>query len=206
MFASTIDFVDADANGFQAPNETAIGAGVLAGKVENNGGKVLTAALRSNSSNPALDAGLDDRLIETTVGIDLNGDGDTTDTITNDARGVQRLVDLSGVANNAANFVDLGAYEDQNETPTLTSFTRFSPTEQVTAADTLVFRATFDEQVQNIDPADFDVNGGSTASVTGVAAVQGTGEVIYEITVAGGDPCILQRACRSRRLAGARHH
>ena len=46
-----------------------------------------TIALKNDTSNPALDAGQDDRLDESVAGIDLNGDGDMDDVIGTDARG-----------------------------------------------------------------------------------------------------------------------
>jgi hypothetical protein len=66
------------------------GGGVLA----DNGGPVQTVALKASTTNPALDAG-DDSLDPAT-----------------DARGESRF-DFAGVANNAANISDLGAFELQ---------------------------------------------------------------------------------------------
>ncbi|MFK8115238.1 MAG: choice-of-anchor Q domain-containing protein, partial [Rubripirellula sp.] len=80
---------------------------------------------------------------------------------------------------------DIGAFEVQS--PSLVSFARESPINANTSADTLIFRATFDEQVLNVDATDFVVGGGTTAMITNVAAVQGTGETQYLITVSGGD-------------------
>ena len=68
--------------------------------------------------------------------------------------------------------------------PSLTSFTRQTPATNPTNADTLVFRATFSEDVQNVDAADFAVNGTTTATVTNVATVSAS---VYDITVSGGD-------------------
>ena len=68
--------------------------------------------------------------------------------------------------------------------PVLLTFTRQTPGASPTNADTLVFRASFSKAVQNVDSADFTVNGTTTATVTGVAAVNaGT----YDVTVSGGD-------------------
>ncbi len=83
--------------------------------------------------------------------------------------------------------VDRGSFETLESPPVLNSFTRYLPLTSVTSADTLIFRATFDEEVSNVDENDFAVGGDSSSIITGVAAVQGTGEVIYEITVSGGD-------------------
>ncbi|WP_204140681.1 Calx-beta domain-containing protein [Halomicronema sp. CCY15110] len=66
--------------------------------------------------------------------------------------------------------------------PSVTSFTRKTPTVGTTDADTLTFQATFTEAVQNVDKTDFEVNG-TTATVTNVT---GNGDT-YEITLSGGD-------------------
>ncbi|WP_169816637.1 DUF4347 domain-containing protein [Rhodovibrio salinarum] len=68
--------------------------------------------------------------------------------------------------------------------PTLTSIERQTPSTGVTNADSLTFRATFSEGVQNVSTDDFTVSGGSTASVTGVSQVNAT---TYDVTVSGGD-------------------
>jgi hypothetical protein len=67
--------------------------------------------------------------------------------------------------------------------PELLSFTRQTPTDLATNADTVVFRATFDEDVQYVTGNDFAVTG-STAAVTGVNAVSAS---VYDLTVSGGD-------------------
>lgn len=51
--------------------------------------------------------------------------------------------------------------------PKLTSIIRQTPTDTVADADTLTFRVTFDEEVQNVDATDFVVTG-TTASVVSV--------------------------------------
>ncbi|MEM9976222.1 MAG: DUF4347 domain-containing protein [Cyanobacteria bacterium P01_D01_bin.2] len=68
--------------------------------------------------------------------------------------------------------------------PSLLSIVRQIPTAENTDADSLVFRATFDESIVNIDGADFIVTGGTTATVTTVTAVSAT---VYDITVSGGN-------------------
>ena len=67
--------------------------------------------------------------------------------------------------------------------PTATSIVRQTPVAQLTNADSLVFRLTFDEGVQNVDAADFAVSG-TSATVTAVAAVSAD---VYDVTVSGGD-------------------
>lgn len=68
--------------------------------------------------------------------------------------------------------------------PALNAFARQSPAVSPTNADTLVFRATFSEDVQNVDAADFTVTG-TTAPITGITTV--TGSSVYDITITGGD-------------------
>ena len=71
--------------------------------------------------------------------------------------------------------------------PSITSFARQTPATSPTNADTLVFRATFSEAVQNVDATDFAVTG-TTATITGVAGVGGGPTYTqYDITVSGGD-------------------
>ena len=67
--------------------------------------------------------------------------------------------------------------------PSLTSFTRQSPATSPTNADSLVFRATFNEAVMNVDAADFAVTG-TTATVTNVATISAS---VYDVTVSGGN-------------------
>ncbi|PKO12725.1 MAG: hypothetical protein CVU39_22420 [Chloroflexi bacterium HGW-Chloroflexi-10] len=66
----------------------------------------------------------------------------------------------------------------------ITSFTLQSPASSPTNADVLVFRATFSKAVQNVDVADFSVNGTTTATVTGVAMVS---DSLYDVTISGGN-------------------
>jgi hypothetical protein len=57
-----------------------------------------------------------------------------------------------------------------NTAPVLTGFSRQAPAASPTNADMLVFRAMFDEAVQNVDTADFAVTG-TTAGITDVVTV-----------------------------------
>jgi hypothetical protein len=68
--------------------------------------------------------------------------------------------------------------------PTPHSFTRHIPAASSTSADSLVFRATFSEAVQNVDTTDFAVYGTTTAGITNVSAVSTS---LYNITVSGGN-------------------
>ena len=84
-------------------------------------------------------------------------------------------------------FGSLGANKDiviDTTAPGLTSFIRQNPATSPTAADTLVFRASFDEAVTNVSIGDFDVDGITTATITNVSTVDAS---TYDITISGGD-------------------
>ncbi len=66
--------------------------------------------------------------------------------------------------------------------PQITSITRQTPSALRTNADTLKWRVTFNEAVQNVDAADFSVDG-TTATIT-VANVSSS---TYDITASGGN-------------------
>ena len=92
------------------------------------------------------------------------------------------------VADTAGNALATGepgtdeTYTLENTAPTLTSFTRKPPATSPTNADTLVFLATFSEDVVNVGTNDFSVNG-STATISVAPVTAST----YDITVSGGD-------------------
>ncbi|MCA9128982.1 MAG: hypothetical protein KDB22_17970 [Planctomycetales bacterium] len=71
--------------------------------------------------------------------------------------------------------------------PAVIGFTRHSPEAQITNADLVRFYAEFSEPVTQIDSGDFTVAGTSTASVTSITPVSGTGETVFLVTVSGGD-------------------
>ncbi|HMR98069.1 MAG TPA: sortase [Anaerolineales bacterium] len=101
-----------------------------------------------------------------------------------DLSGAQNITDSVGNALPAGEPATDETYTLDNNAPALQSFTRFNPLTSPTNADTLVFRATFNETVLNVSAGDFAVNGATTATVTLVTAISGT---VYEITVSGGD-------------------
>lgn len=65
----------------------------------------------TNATNPALDAADPAALSEAALGIDLNFDGDTADTVTFDGRGFAREVDFPNVG---SALPDIGAFEVQD--------------------------------------------------------------------------------------------
>ena len=68
--------------------------------------------------------------------------------------------------------------------PRVTSIERHDPTTSRTSANSVTWRVTFDEDVANVDEADFAVRG-TTAAPT-VAAMAGSSSV-YDVTASGGD-------------------
>jgi uncharacterized repeat protein (TIGR01451 family) len=105
-----------------------------------------------------------------TVGVDLAGGQDITD--------------LAGNALPTSEPTTDETYTLDNDAPGLTSFAWQTPATSPTNADTLIFRATFDEDVQNVDTADFSVDSASTAMVSSVSQVSAS---VYDVTVSGGD-------------------
>lgn len=66
--------------------------------------------------------------------------------------------------------------------PVVSSIDRHSPTIEYTENDTITWRYTFNEDVQNVDPADFELRG-STATLS----VSAVGADTYDIMASGGD-------------------
>ena len=100
--------------------------------------------------------------------------------------GANVATDAAGNANTAAAPATSIYTAPDTAAPTVTSIERQTPATSPTNADSLTWRVTFSEAVQNVDTADFTVSGGSTATVTNVQAVGGeTG--VYDVTASGGD-------------------
>ncbi|MGD1858989.1 MAG: DUF4347 domain-containing protein [Leptolyngbyaceae cyanobacterium] len=100
-----------------------------------------------------------------------------------------------GAGNTGAEGSDTVTVDTTN--PTLTNFTRQTPGTEATDANALVFRATFDEDVQNVDAADFVVMGTSAT----ISNVSGSGDT-YDITVTGGDLASLNGTVSLNLAAG----
>jgi CSLREA domain-containing protein len=79
---------------------TIISGDPLLGPLQDNGGPTLTHLPQGGS--PAIDAGDNAALSESTLGYDTNGDGDQDDTLDSDQRGFARIVNTT---------VDIGAVE-----------------------------------------------------------------------------------------------
>ena len=67
--------------------------------------------------------------------------------------------------------------------PQVTSIERQTPTTSPTNADSLTWRITFNEDVQNVDAADFTVSGTTATPVVNVV----TASTVYDVTASGGD-------------------
>ena len=133
----------------------------MLGPLQDNGGPTPTHALLPES--PAIDAGRNDlALDESGRQLELDQRGRAFPRVTDDG-------------------VNIGAFEAG--TPRLLSFQRQTPAAQRTTADTLVFQATFDEDVTDVSAADFVVTG-TTASVENVEPLDAR---TYLIVLAGGD-------------------
>ena len=96
---------------------------------------------------------------------------------------------IADTANNAlTNTTPTGTndntYEVDNTAPTVTSIERQDPTALPTNEDSLTWRVTFDEDVQNVDAADFEVSG-TAATVTDVT--EATVSTVYDVTVSGNN-------------------
>ncbi|WP_415922252.1 choice-of-anchor D domain-containing protein [Tateyamaria sp. SN6-1] len=129
------------------------------------------------------------------VAIPSNGDPATAPCATNAACTVNVLftfngVDYSFALNTASGSNNIGSSSTptvvtsgDTTAPTVTSVARQTPTTETTSADTLVFRVTFDEDVQNVDTSDFNASG-TTGDATSVSVVSAS---VYDITISGGD-------------------
>ncbi len=78
------------------------------------------------------------------------------------------------------------SYVVDNTAPGVTSITRQTPATSSTGADSLTWRVTFDEAVQHVNTADFQVSG-TTATITAVSPVTGSETTTYAVTATGGD-------------------
>jgi hypothetical protein len=71
-----------------------------------------------------------------------------------------------------------------NVAPGLISFARDTPATTSTNADTLVFLATFNEDVTGVDTGDFAVDGATSATISNVTPVTASTD---QVTISGGD-------------------
>ncbi|MEE2565079.1 Ig-like domain-containing protein [Hyphobacterium marinum] len=85
--------------------------------------------------------------------------------------------------------------------PGIGAVVRNNPATETTDADSLTWRVTFTETVQNVDTADFVANG-TTATATNVNALSGA---TYDVTVSGGDLADLVNTVVSLGFAGGQN-
>ena len=117
-------------------------------------------------------------LVSTDTGVKVSYTKPTTGT-------ANKLVDAA--TNETGTFTDQTVINNTVDL-TVTSIVRQSPTSSPTKVDTLTWRVTFSEAAQNVDAADFSVDG--TTATLAVSAVSGvTGA--YDVTATGGNLAIL---------------
>ena len=84
---------------------------------------------------------------------------------------------------NSLRIVVRGSERPDTGAPGVVSIERQSPSSSPTNADSLTWRVTFDEDVKDVDAADFAV-GGTTATL---AVSEVTATTVYDVTASGGD-------------------
>ena len=92
--------------------------------------------------------------------------------------------DAAGNGNTAATRVSSTYTAPDTTAPRVASIARQTPSSSPTNANSLTWRVTFSEDVQNVDTADFTVSG-TTATLT-AAAVPGS-SLAYDVTATGGN-------------------
>ena len=122
------------------------------------------------------------KTVTLTLATELAATDSVTVTYTKPTTGTaNKLVDAA--TNETGTFTDQTVINNTVDL-TVTSIVRQSPTSSPTKVDTLTWRVTFNEEAQNVDAADFSVDG--TTATLAVSAVSGvTGA--YDVTATGGD-------------------
>ena len=111
---------------------------------------------------------------------------ETAVTVTGLINGAQYAFELravNGAGNGAAATATATPASSDTTAPQVTSITRQSPSSSPTNADSLTWRVTFSEPVQNVDAADFQVS--NTTAMLSVSQV--TGMNAYDVTASGGN-------------------
>ena len=107
-------------------------------------------------------------------------------TVTLSFNGSHNIQDTAGnalVSSPTPSGTDHPSYVVDNTAPNVTSITHQSPSSSPTNTDSLTWRVTFDEPVQNVDAADFQVSN-TTATLT---VSQVSGRNTYDVTASGGN-------------------
>ena len=154
-FTATITFLE-PVNGF-AVGDITVGNGTAASFTGSNGDTVFTALI-----TPTADGA---------VTVDVAAD------VATDAAGNGNTAAAQASSTYTAPLVD-------NTAPRVTSIARQTPASSPTNANSLTWRVTFSEDVENVDAADFQVSG-TTATPTAVSEI--TASTVYDVTVSGGN-------------------
>ena len=122
-----------------------------------------------------------------TISTGLGGTG--TKTMSGDFDTVDRVVITADPATGFFATVDTFVFGTagpvDSTAPKIVSVVRQSPAANPTNADSITFRITFDEDVQNVDSDDFDATG--TTGDVQAGGVNTINANIYDVTVSGGD-------------------
>ena len=119
--------------------------------------------------------------VTATAGNLANLDGTVTLSFANN----QNIEDTSGngLSNTTPTGTNDNTFEVDNTAPRVSSITRQTPSSSPTDADSLTWRVTFSEAVQNVNAADFQVSGATNPAVGAVRV----GDAIYDVTASGGN-------------------
>ena len=119
--------------------------------------------------------------VTATAGNLANLDGTVTLSFANG----QNIEDTSGngLSNTTPTGTNDNTFEVDNTAPRVSSITRQTPSSSPTDADSLTWRVTFSEAVQNVNAADFQVSGATNPAVGAVRV----GDAIYDVTASGGN-------------------
>ena len=99
---------------------------------------------------------------------------------------------------NSFRIVVRGSERPDTGAPGVVSIERQSPPSSPTNADSLTWRVTFDENVKDVDAADFEVSG--TTATLAVSEV--TASTVYDVTASGGDLAALNATVTLSFAAG----
>ncbi|MBE9064230.1 Ig-like domain-containing protein, partial [cf. Phormidesmis sp. LEGE 11477] len=166
-------------------NNVAAGGSRLSGSRAGQGLGGAIFAMKSTTNTNGNNQGMPSRLSAVTLNNVNFTDSGASDN--SDAAPVATAIVLGTDLDNEALFgatITGSALSYTDTTPVFTSITRQTPSTQLTSADTLVFRVTFDQSIETIQASDFVVTG-TTATVTQIQPVDNF--LAYDITVSGGD-------------------
>ena len=179
-----------------APTVTGINRKTPAGSPTN--ADVVTFEVVFNEAVTAIDGNDFEVTGSTGATINVTGLGTTYDvavsggnmasfdgTITLGFSGSQNITDIAGNAltNTTPTGTNINTYVLDNTAPTAVSFTRKTPSTQITSANMVTFLATFSEDVQNVGMNDFAVTGPTGTRITVTQLTAST----YDVQVSGGD-------------------